>query len=691
MFERFTEKAIKVIMLAQEEARRMGHNFVGTEQILLGLIGEGTAIAAKSLKSFGVNLTDTRAEVEKIIGRGSGFVAVEIPFTPRAKRLLQLSWDQARELGNNYIGTEHLLLGLIREREDQGISEGVGARVLEALAVDFDALRDKTLALVKEATAAQESLDARRVALANNPSPAPATAGTAPGEKTTSIFNQGQPNFSRYTEKAIKVVMLAQEEARRLGHNFLGTEQILLGLIGEGTGIAAKTLKSMGVNLKDARVEVEKIIGRGSGYVAVEIPWTPRGKRVIELSWGEARQLGHNYIGTEHLLLGTIREGEGVAARVLENLGVDLTKVRSHVIRLLGEAGIAAKAGGAVDISASEGGKSLTPMLDQYCLNLIQLANDKELEPMIGRKQEMEMVMRILGRYAKSNAILVGEMGVGKSAIVRGLATAIANDDVPERFIDQRMIMLNLAGLAVESKDQSEFEDRFTKIMTEIGKTSNLILVIDELQILFEQTSSSKESVLGKIFKRALSNEQCSIIGITNLDDYRKHIERDAVLKNYCQAVIVHPASVQETIEILRGLKEKYEQHHQLTITDEALVQAVKLSDQDISERCLPDKAIDLIDEASSWVKQNASRLPPEAAKIKRQLQKVKSEKEQLIREQEFERAAKMREEETKLSEKLTQMKMTVQRERDKIVVNTEAVEHVLNSWTGKGTAKRKK
>jgi ATP-dependent Clp protease ATP-binding subunit ClpC len=490
--------------------------------------------------------------------------------------------------------------------------------------------------------------------------------------------------------------MLAQEESRRLGHNFVGTEQILLGLIGEGTGIAAKTLKSLGVNLKDARMQTEKIIGRGSGFVAVEIPYTPRAKRVLDFSWDEARRLGHSYVGTEHLLLGLVQEGEGVAARVLENLGVDLRKVRGHVIRLLDETGRQNTTAGAnlanatiertarLDATATSGGQPTTPMLDQYCINLTQAAQDNKWEAIVGRKQETERIIQILGRYAKNNVILVGEAGVGKTEIARGLATAIADGDVPEMLLEQRMLMLNLGSLAAESNSQSELEDRFKKIMTEVGKTSNLLFVIDEFQMLWQEANLYKESPLARIFKKALSNENCLFIGITNIDVYRQRIEHDAILKNYCQPVIINPMSVQETAEILKRLKERYEQHHNVSITDEAIEQAVILSDEKISERCLPDKAIDLIDEACSWVKLKSTNLPRELTEVKRQLQKIRIEKEQLIRHQDFQKAAVMRQQEAELSEKILEMESAWQEKREKSVVNIEAVEHVLNSWLGR-------
>jgi ATP-dependent Clp protease ATP-binding subunit ClpC len=409
--------------------------------------------------------------------------------------------------------------------------------------------------------------------------------------------------FERFTEKAIKVIMLAQEEARRLGHNFVGTEQILLGLIGEGTGIAAKTLKSMGVNLKDARVEVEKIIGRGSGFVAVEIPFTPRAKRVLELSWDEARQLGHNYIGTEHLLLGLIREGEGVAARVLENLGVDLTKVRSHVIRLLGESG-AATAGGSTSTGT---GRSKTPTLDEFGLNLTQAAQENRLDPVVGREKEIERVIQILGRRTKNNPVLIGEPGVGKTAIAEGLAIRISNADVPEILSDKKIVMLDIGLLVAGTKYRGEFEERLKKIMDEIRAAGNVMLVIDELHTLIGAGAAEGAIDAANILKPALARGELQCIGATTMDEYRKHIERDAALERRFQPVIIDPPSVEETIEILRGLRPKYEEHHRLTISEEAIDQAAKLSDRYISDRYLPDKAIDLIDEASSRVRLRAS------------------------------------------------------------------------------------
>ncbi|HMY03959.1 MAG TPA: Clp protease N-terminal domain-containing protein, partial [Candidatus Obscuribacter sp.] len=461
--------------------------------------------------------------------------------------------------------------------------------------------------------------------------------------------------FERFTEKAIKVIMLAQEEARRLGHNFVGTEQILLGLIGEGTGIAAKTLKSMGVNLKDARTEVEKIIGRGSGFVAVEIPFTPRAKRVLELSWDEARQLGHNYIGTEHLLLGLIREGEGVAARVLENLGVDLTKVRSHVIRLLGESGAATSGGGSSSSSTSTG-RSKTPTLDEFGVNMTQAAQENRLDPVVGREKEIERVIQILGRRTKNNPVLIGEPGVGKTAIAEGLAIRISNADVPEILLDKKIVMLDIGLLVAGTKYRGEFEERLKKIMDEIRSAGNVMLVIDELHTLIGAGAAEGAIDAANILKPALARGELQCIGATTMDEYRKHIERDAALERRFQPVIVDPPSVEETIEILRGLRPKYEEHHRLIISDEAIEHASKLSDRYISDRFLPDKAIDIVDEASSRVRLRASSLPPEGKEVEKELRKVRRDKEMAIRNQEFEKAANLRESETKLSEKIREI-----------------------------------
>ena len=457
--------------------------------------------------------------------------------------------------------------------------------------------------------------------------------------------------------------MLAQEEARRLGHNFVGTEQILLGLIGEGTGVAAKVLKSMGVNLKDARVEVEKIIGRGSGFVAVEIPFTPRAKRVLELSLEEARQLGHNYIGTEHLLLGLIREGEGVAARVLENLGVDLTKVRTQVIRMLGETAEVAAGG-----SNGAKGSLKTATLDEFGTNLTKLASEAKLDPVVGRYEEIDRVIQILGRRTKNNPVLIGEPGVGKTAIAEGLAQRIQQGDVPDILEDKRVLTLDIGLLVAGTKYRGEFEERLKKIMEEIKSAGNVILVIDEVHTLIGAGAAEGAIDAANILKPALARGELQCIGATTLDEYRKHIERDAALERRFQPVMVGEPSIEDTIEILKGLRERYEQHHRLKITDEALTAAANLGDRYISDRFLPDKAIDLIDEAGSRVRLLNSKLPPEAKEVDKELRKVQKEKEEAVREQDFTQAGELREKEVVLRDKI---KNLLQNNSDK-VANTE-------------------
>jgi ATP-dependent Clp protease ATP-binding subunit ClpC len=484
--------------------------------------------------------------------------------------------------------------------------------------------------------------------------------------------------FERFTEKAIKVIMLAQEEARRLGHNFVGTEQILLGLIGEGTGIAAKTLKGMGVNLKEARAEVEKIIGRGSGFVAVEIPFTPRAKRVLELSWDEARQLGHNYIGTEHLLLGLIREGEGVAARVLENLGVDLTKVRSNVIRMLGETRGSAAA-------AAAPGRSKTPTLDEFATNLTQAAQELRLDPVVGREKEIERVIQIMGRRTKNNPVLIGEPGVGKTAIAEGLAQRIVNGDIPEILQDKKIVQLDIGLLVAGTKYRGEFEERLKKVMDEIRQAGNIILIIDELHTLIGAGAAEGAIDAANILKPALSRGELQCIGATTISEYRKHIEKDAALERRFQPVFVEEPSVEESIEIMQGIREKYEQHHKLIITDEALEAAAKLSARYITDRFLPDKAIDLIDEASSKVRLSASALPPEGKELERQLKAIIREKEQAIRNQAFEQASDLRDKEAEMKEKIRELaeEWKKKQEEQEIKVTGEHIAQIVSSWTG--------
>ena len=459
--------------------------------------------------------------------------------------------------------------------------------------------------------------------------------------------------FERFTEKAIKVIMLAQEEARRLGHNFVGTEQVLLGLIGEGTGVAAKTLKSMGVNLKDARVEVEKIIGRGSGFVAVEIPFTPRAKRVLELSWDEARQLGHNYIGTEHLLLGLIREGEGVAARVLENLGVDLNKIRTNVVKMLGESKSQTVSSGGGSAPTS---KVKTPSLDEYGTDLTLAAAEMRLDPVVGREKEIERVIQILARRTKNNPVLLGEPGVGKTAVAEGLATRIVNGEVPDILEDKKVIQLDMGLLIAGTKYRGEFEERLKKIMDEIRQAGNVILVIDEMHTLIGAGAAEGAIDAANILKPALSRGEIQVIGATTLDEYRKYIEKDSALERRFQSIIIEEPSIDETIEIIRGLKFKYEEHHELVISDEAVVAATKLSAKYVTDRFLPDKAIDALDEASSKVRLKVSSLCPEARELDKKLKEIVKDKEEAIRNQDFEKASSLRDDEADMKDKIREV-----------------------------------
>jgi len=441
--------------------------------------------------------------------------------------------------------------------------------------------------------------------------------------------------------------MLAQEEARRLGHNFVGTEQILLGLIGEGTGIGPKVLKSMGVNLKDARVEVEKIIGRGSGFVAVEIPFTPRAKRVLELSLEEARQLGHNYIGTEHLLLGLIKEGEGVAARVLENLSVDLSKVRSQIIRSLGE-------NTEVSSGGSNSARSKTPTLDEFGTNLTTKAQEGRLDPVVGRAKEIERVIQILGRRTKNNPVLIGEPGVGKTAIAEGLAQRIANRDIPDTLDEKLVVALDIGLLIAGTKYRGEFEERLKKIMDKVKTSNNIILVIDEVHTLIGAGAAEGAIDAANILKPALSRGELQCIGATTLEEYRKHIEKDAALERRFQPVMVGEPSVEETIEILYGLRERYEKHHKLEISDEALTAAAKFADQYIADRFLPDKAIDLIDEAGSRVRLMNSQLPAAAKELDQELKSILRSKDEAVRGQDFEKAGQLREREMEIKAQIS-------------------------------------
>jgi ATP-dependent Clp protease ATP-binding subunit ClpC len=480
-----------------------------------------------------------------------------------------------------------------------------------------------------------------------------------------------------FTERARRSIVLAQEEAQRLGNNYIGTEHILLGIISEGESLAAKVLETLGVNLAKVRQEVEAIVGRGGQTVQQEMVFTPRAKRVIELAFEEARQLNHNYIGTEHLLLGLIREGEGVAARVLTNLGVDPAKVRVQTTSLLGAEGqpVAPK------------GKSKTPTLDAYGRDLTTLARDNKLDPVIGRANEIERVIQILARRTKNNPALIGEPGVGKTAIAEGLAQRVIKGEVPEPLRERRVITLDLAGLVAGTKYRGEFEERMKRVMDEIrAAAGEIILFIDELHTLVGAGAAEGAIDASNIIKPALARGELQCIGATTLNEFRKHIEKDSALERRFQPVMVGEPSIDETIEILRGLRDRYEAHHKVTITDEALAAAAKLSDRYISDRFLPDKAVDLVDEASSRVRLQATLPPPEIREIDDQIRKVKIEKEAVVKSQEFEKAAAIRDREEKLrleKQRLEQEWAEKKASADKTIkVTEEDIAYIVSSWT---------
>jgi ATP-dependent Clp protease ATP-binding subunit ClpC len=485
--------------------------------------------------------------------------------------------------------------------------------------------------------------------------------------------------FERFTEKAIKVIMLAQEEARRLGHNFVGTEQILLGLIGEGSGVGPKILKSMGIKLKEARIEVEKIIGRGSGFVAVEIPFTPRAKRCLELSLEEARQLGHNYIGTEHLLLGLIVEGEGVAARVLEEMQVDLSRLRTEIIRALGEAS-------SKNVSMPRG---KFPTLDEFGINLTQKAVEGKLDPVVGRANEIERVIQILARRRKNNPVLIGEPGVGKTAIAEGLAQRIVNRDVPDLLESKLVVALDIGMLIAGTKYRGEFEERLKRIMDEIRASDDVILVIDEVHTLIGAGAAEGAVDAANILKPALSRGELQCIGATTIEEYRKYIEKDAALERRFQPVMVNEPSIDETIEILYGLRDRYERHHKLIISDEAVTAAAKLADQYIADRFLPDKAIDLIDEAGSKVRLSAFRVPEIARTLEAEKREVLKSKDGAIRNQDFELAGKLRMRELEINAQMQAViwsakgsEKSKNKKVDTPIVTEEDIAQIVSSWT---------
>jgi ATP-dependent Clp protease ATP-binding subunit ClpC len=501
--------------------------------------------------------------------------------------------------------------------------------------------------------------------------------------------------FERFTDRARRVVVLAQEEARLLNHNYIGTEHILLGLIHEGEGVAAKALESLGISLEAVRSQVEEIIGQGGSSPSGHIPFTPRAKKVLELSLREALQLGHNYIGTEHILLGLIREGEGVAAQVLVKLGADLSRVRQQVIQLLsgyqggsggggGASGSGEKAGAAAGSTSGET-PSGSLVLDQFGRNLTQLARDKEVDPVIGRSREIERVMQVLSRRTKNNPVLVGEPGVGKTAIVEGLAQKIVADDVPETLHNKQLYTLDLGALVAGSRYRGDFEERLKKVLKEIRTRGDIILFIDELHTLVGAGAAEGAIDAASILKPMLARGELQTIGATTLDEYRKHLEKDAALERRFQKIIVEEPSVAHTIEILKGLRDRYETHHRVTITDQALVAAANLADRYIADRHLPDKAIDLIDEAGSRLRIKRMQTPPDYKELENELAGVVEAKKAAVERQDFEEAGRLRDKEKEL---LGQKEAKEQEIKDSGVdlfdeVDEEAVAEVLSVWTG--------
>jgi ATP-dependent Clp protease ATP-binding subunit ClpC len=485
--------------------------------------------------------------------------------------------------------------------------------------------------------------------------------------------------FEHFSKEAIKVIMLAQEEARRLGHNLVGSEQVLLGLIGENTSIAAKVLNNLGINIKNARVEVENIIGRGSRFVSAEIPFTPKMKRVFDKSFEAARQLGDNFIAPEHLFLGLIAEGEGVAIKVIENLGVDTAQARSAVLSELEKQPVGANRGN-VKGSTSQGVASKTTTLEEFGTNLTKLAAEGKLDPVVGRDKEIERAVQILGRRTKNNPVLIGEPGVGKTAIAEGLAQRIVDKNIPDILEDKQVFSLDVGSLVAGTRHRGDFEERIKAIMEEIRAAGNIILVIDEVHNLVGAGSVQGGMDAANILKPALARGELQCLGATTLNEYRQHIERDAALERRFQPIMVGEPSVEETIEILYGLRSVYEQHHKIKISDEAIFAAAKLSDRYISDRFLPDKAIDLIDEAGSRAHLASSNQSPEVKALKQELDSISKDKEKAVKDQDFEVAGQLRDREIEVNEKI---KAASENKQVVTTVDEEAIAHIVASWTG--------
>jgi len=489
--------------------------------------------------------------------------------------------------------------------------------------------------------------------------------------------------FERFTDRARRVVVLAQEEARMLNHNYIGTEHILLGLIHEGEGVAAKALESLGIALEGVRAQVEEIIGQGQQSPSGHIPFTPRAKKVLELSLREALQLGHNYIGTEHILLGLIREGEGVAAQVLVKLGADLNRVRQQVLQLL--SGYQGKETAAAEGGRSEGTPSTSLVLDQFGRNLTQSAREGKLDPVIGREKEIERVMQVLSRRTKNNPVLIGEPGVGKTAVVEGLAQAIIRGDVPQTLKDKHLYTLDLGSLVAGSRYRGDFEERLKKVLKEIRTRGDIIMFIDEIHTLVGAGAAEGAIDAASILKPMLARGELQTIGATTLDEYRKYVEKDAALERRFQPIQVGEPTVAHTIEILKGLRDRYEAHHRITITDDALVAAATLADRYISDRFLPDKAIDLIDEAGARMRIRRMTAPPDLRDFDEKLAAVRRDKESAIDSQDFEKAAALRDSEKQLlARKSEREKAWKDGDLDVVSeVDDEQIAEVLANWTG--------
>src|SRR6266568_274342 len=488
--------------------------------------------------------------------------------------------------------------------------------------------------------------------------------------------------FERFTDRARRVVVLAQEEARMLNHNYIGTEHVLLGLIHEGEGVAAKALESLGISQEAVRQQVEEIIGQGQQAPSGHIPFTPRAKKVLELSLREALQLGHNYIGTEHILLGLIREGEGVAAQVLVKLGADLDRVRQQVNQLLhGYQGKEPAAAG----PPSETAPSTSLVLDQFGRNLTAGAREGKLDPVIGREKEIERVMQVLCRRTKNNPALVGEPGVGKTAVVEGLAQKIVKGEVPETLKDKQLYTLDLGALVAGSRYRGDFEERLKKVLKEIRTRGDIILFIDELHTLVGAGAAEGTIDAASILKPMLARGELQTIGATTLDEYRKYLEKDAALERRFQPIKVEEPSLSHTIEILKGLRDRYEAHHGVTITDQAVVAAANLADRYISDRFLPDKAIDLIDEAGSRLRIRRMSAPPDVREVDEKIAEVRLKKESAIDGQDFERAASLRDEERQLQEERARREREWKSGELDVLseVDEEEIAEVLSNWTG--------